>query len=85
MKVTSLNQLPNGTYALVVDVQVEGLNRRRLLNLGLVPGTRVEVIRRSPLGGSIAFNIRGAVIALRQEESSKVLVTPEINKIDYIA
>jgi len=72
---TTLNNVPVGSRALVTGVKADGLTRRRLLDLGLVPGTRVEVIRRSPVGDPIAFNIRGAVIALRHEESSKVTVT----------
>lgn len=73
---TTLNSLSNGSFALVTEVVAEGLTRRRLLDLGLVPGTKVEVIRRSPVGDPIAFNIRGAVIALRKEVASMVLVSP---------
>lgn len=72
----SLSSLANGSQALVTRVMAEGLTRRRLLDLGLVPGTRVEVIRRSPAGDPIAFGIRGTVIALRSEVASQVLVTP---------
>ncbi|SFG56551.1 ferrous iron transport protein A [Desulfotomaculum arcticum] len=72
----TLSSLGNGSFALVKEVVAEGLDRRRLLDLGLVPGTRVEVIRRSPVGDPIAFNIRGAVIALRKEVASMVLVAP---------
>ncbi|MEW6446546.1 MAG: FeoA family protein [Bacillota bacterium] len=72
---TTLNAVPVGSFALVSHIRADGMTRRRLLDLGLVPGTRVEVVRRSPLGDPIAYNIRGAVIALRKEESSKVLVT----------
>ncbi|MFA7467792.1 MAG: FeoA family protein [Desulfotomaculaceae bacterium] len=71
---TPLNRLGNGCCALVTELNAEGLTRRRLLDLGLVPGTKVEVIRRSPLGDPIAFNIRGAIIAFRKEEAEKVLV-----------
>lgn len=71
---TPLNRLDNGCLALVTELNAEGLTRRRLLDLGLVPGTKVEVIRRSPLGDPIAFNIRGAIIAFRKEEAEKVLV-----------
>lgn len=74
--ITTLNSLSNGSFALVTGIMAEGLTRRRLLDLGLVPGTKVEVIRRSPVGDPIAFNIRGAVIALRREVAGQVLVTP---------
>jgi len=69
-----LDRLRNGCCALVTELAAEGPARRRLLDLGLVPGTKVEVIRRSPLGDPIAFNIRGAVIAFRKEEAGQVLV-----------
>ncbi len=72
---TTLNTVPAGSYALVTQINAGGTVRRRLLDLGLVPGTRVEVVRRSPLGDPVAYNIRGAVIALRKEESCRVLVT----------
>ncbi|MBM7854904.1 ferrous iron transport protein A [Desulfohalotomaculum tongense] len=73
----TLNQLPVGSAAVVRRVNAGGIMQRRLLDLGLVPGTRVEAVGRSPLGDPIAYNIRGAVIALRQEESSLVLVELE--------
>lgn len=73
--ITTLNTVPAGGYALVARINTGGAVRRRLLDLGLVPGTRVEVVRRSPLGDPVAYNIRGAVIALRKEESCRVLVT----------
>ena len=70
----TLYSLPNGSFAVVTEINAEDANRKRLLELGLIPGTKVEVVRRSPAGNLIAFNIRGAVIALRKEVSGKVLV-----------
>lgn len=71
---TTLNAMPVGSFALVAEISAKGFIRRRLLDLGLVPGTRVKVVRRSPLGDPIAYNIRGALIALRKEEASQVVV-----------
>lgn len=65
-----------GQRGIVRFLQVQGIKRRRMLDLGLVPGTVVESLRRSPAGDPTAFNIRGAVIALRSEESRNVLVDP---------
>lgn len=45
----------------------EGLHRR-LLDMGLIPGTRVECLFASPLGDPAAFWVRGAVIALRRAD-----------------
>lgn len=69
-----LTRLPVGKKAEVVSVAATGLTRNRLLDLGLVPETIVEAIRESPLGDPVAYRIRGAVIALRAEESCQIKV-----------
>jgi DtxR family Mn-dependent transcriptional regulator len=51
-----------------------GAERRRLLDLGFVPGTKVEVEMVSPAGDPTAYRIRGAVIALRQEQARLIRV-----------
>ncbi|NLJ23797.1 MAG: ferrous iron transport protein A [Firmicutes bacterium] len=72
----TLARLPIGSKGIVVGVEATGSTRRRLLDLGLVPGTVVEAIRRSPLGDPTAFGIRGAIVALREEDGDVVLVRP---------
>ncbi len=74
LKEQPLSQLAPGMKGRVSRLEAVGLTRRRLLDLGLVPGTPIEAIRRSPVGDPTAFLIRGAVIALRKEESSQVYV-----------
>ena len=51
-----------------------GSMRRRLLDIGLIEGTDVECLQRSPAGDPVAYLIRGAVIALRAEDASQILV-----------
>jgi len=75
-KTIPLNQLPLGSFAKVVELRLEGLPRRRMLDLGLVAEAVIEAVRRSPAGDPVAFCIRGALIALREEESSQILVSP---------
>lgn len=75
-EVITLQQLPLGSFGRVVELNLEGLARRRMLDLGLVVNSVVETVRRSPAGDPIAFCIRGALIALREEESSLILVNP---------
>jgi ferrous iron transport protein A len=70
----SLNRLPVGNLGQIVSLDAQGIMRRRLLDLGVVPGTVVEAVRRSPLGDPTAFKIRGALIALRSEEGRQILV-----------
>ncbi|HHW54888.1 MAG TPA: ferrous iron transport protein A [Firmicutes bacterium] len=72
----TLAHLAPGSEALVTALGGEGAIRRRLLDLGLVPGTRVKALRTSPLGDPKAYQIRGAVIALRAEEASLIAIRP---------
>lgn len=69
-----LYNLPVGRTAVVTSLNAGGITRRRMMDLGLVPGTEVEALRCSPFKDPRAFKIRGAVIALRKEEGCQVLV-----------
>jgi DtxR family Mn-dependent transcriptional regulator len=51
-----------------------GLERRRLMDLGILPGTSITSEMRSPTGDPTAYRIRGAVIALRQEQANLIYV-----------
>ncbi len=70
----TLARLRPGEKAVVRDLQVDGDMRRRLQDIGMVDGTTVECVQRSPLGDPSAYWIRGAVIALRREDASAVQV-----------
>lgn len=70
----TLDTLDVGSIATVVSVgAVDGM-RRRLFDLGVVEGTSVECVGRSPFSDPSAYFIRGAVIALRRDDSRKILV-----------
>lgn len=69
-----LNKLPVGKKARIKTLSKNILPRRRLLDLGLIPNTIVKTERISPSGNPIAYNIRGAIIALRKEEIENVIV-----------
>ncbi|OPX44300.1 FeoA domain protein [Ruminiclostridium hungatei] len=69
-----LNYLPVGKKGRVKMLTSQGAIRRRMLDLGLIADTEVVALQKSPLGDPVAYHIRGAVIALRSEESSKILV-----------
>lgn len=66
-----------GQTVRVVLLTAEGRMRRRLADLGLIPGAVVECLGRSPLGDPTAYLIRGAVIAIRRRDAMEVLVTTE--------
>jgi Fe2+ transport system protein FeoA len=50
--------------------------RRRLMELGLVPGTRVEVVGKAPLGDPIELLVRGCSLSIRGAEAAEVSVEP---------
>ena len=51
--------------------------RRRLQDIGFIPGTAVTCLQRSPLGDPTAYRIRGTVIALRREDAKNILLAKE--------
>ena len=51
---------------------MNGNVRRRLLDLGLIKGSYITSILNSPSGGLTAFDIRGTLIAIREEDSSLI-------------
>ena len=70
----TLNTIPEGGKVRVSRLLSSGSMRRRLLDIGLIEGTDVECLQRSPAGDPVAYLIRGAVIALRAEDASHILV-----------
>lgn len=75
----TLDQLQKGQSALVEDLSCTGLNRRRMMDLGILPGTRIEIEMISPLGDPTAYRIRGAVIAPRREQARTISIALEEN------
>ena len=68
----SLSALRVGQSAYVAEIQADEAMRRRLLDLGLIRGTRVTCTAKSPAGDPAADLIRGAVIALRGRDARGV-------------
>jgi len=75
-KLVRLSSLADDDKAAVVRLSplCRGLERNRLLDLGLVPGTIVSVDLISPSGSPTAYRVRGASIALRREQAERVLI-----------
>lgn len=71
-----LSALALGETAEVVAISQasRGAERRRLLDLGFVPGTKITAETRSPSGDPTAYNIRGALIALRQNQAEMIKI-----------
>ncbi|MBQ8605523.1 MAG: ferrous iron transport protein A [Clostridia bacterium] len=70
----SLNDISPGEIATVLSVTASGGMRRRLQDIGIIRGTKIKCVGKSPLGDPSAYMIRGAVIALRSEDAGLVYV-----------
>ncbi len=73
----ALCDLRPGESAVVQALYTQGSMRRRLTDIGLIPGSRVCCVGRSPGGDPAAYGIRGAVIAIRDEDARLVQVERE--------
>lgn len=71
---SSLAQLPVGVPARVVAVNGSGAVARRLMEMGVVPGAPVSVIRIAPLGDPMQIRVRGYHLALRRMEAQTITV-----------
>lgn len=70
----TMDRLDAGKAATVVEVGGSGAFRRRLLELGVLPGTQVIRTGQAPLGDPLTYRIRGAVLALRKVEARAISV-----------
>lgn len=73
----TLINLQPGQQGQVISIspQIRGVERRRLMDLGVIPGTIIHNVINSPLGDPTAYRIRGAMIALRVSQASKIKIT----------
>ncbi len=71
---STLDHLVVGKEAIIEEIFCTGSMRRRLLDIGLTPGSKINCVGISPCGDPKAFLIRGAVIALRNEDSSQIRI-----------
>lgn len=71
-----LNDMGPGSRVKVIQVKGKGMTRRRLLDLGMLPGVEIEVVKRAPLGDPIELKVKGYNLSLRKNESEMVVVVP---------
>ena len=75
-KQRSLDQLHTGEQARIERLDHHSAMRRRLQELGFVPGTLVKCVGQSPTGDPSAYLVRGAVIALRHCDGALIQIIP---------
>ena len=70
----TLDQVVPGSAVIVETVGGARSFRRRLMELGLIPGIRVEVLRIAPFGDPIELAVRGCNLSIRAAEAQEVVV-----------
>ena len=69
-----LSTFTTGETVQLERIEIEGALKRRLLDLGFIPGAIIKVLQKSPLGDPVAYQVSHTTIGLRKEESSKIYV-----------
>ena len=72
---TPLSSLAPGAKAVVTEIRIPPEHRARLLEMGLLVGTPVELVRFAPLGDPVEIRVRGYHLSLRRHEAELVMVT----------
>ncbi len=75
-----LSEMKVGKEAEVTAVKAEGAVRRRIMDMGLIKGTRFKVIRVAPLGDPMEIFFKGLHLALRKNEAEGIFVAEQPDK-----
>ena len=73
----SLLDLPVGEHAEIASIDCERRLSRRLMEMGVLPGTRVRVVRVAPLGDPIELRVRNYSLSVRRAEAARIAVRPQ--------
>ena len=75
----ALKSLANGQSGIVERIELTGATKRRLIEMGITPGTKLTVLKRAPLGDPIEILLRGFSLTIRGTDAEKILVS-EVRK-----
>lgn len=70
----SLDRIKPDEWGEVVKLNAVGSMRKRLMDIGLLEGTKIKCVGESPLGDPKAYLIRGAVIAIRNSDGKNIIL-----------
>lgn len=70
----NLSELPLNTVGVIDKLNCNGNIKRRMLDLGLISGTKIKPIFKSPSGDPVAYEIRKTLIAIRKEDSQYIIL-----------
>jgi len=69
-----LTELAPGVSGTVSEIKVPAANRARLMEMGLLVGTSIELVRFAPMGDPVEIKVRGYHLTLRKQEAEQIWV-----------
>lgn len=75
--ISALSKLAVGDSAVISKLTCTGEMKRRMMDLGIVPGTKIKALHRSPCGDPVAYSVLGAVIALRSCDADEIITVKQ--------
>ena len=79
----TLDELQVGKDAVIQSVGGEGALRRHFLDMGLIPGTEVTLMKVAPMGDPVELKIRGYELTLRKADAARIEIQ-DIHDSDYV-
>lgn len=77
MKQTTINDLLVGQSAIVSQINCTGAMKRRLIDMGITPGVKVNLHKVAPLGDPVELKLRGYTLSIRRSEAMNINIHKE--------
>lgn len=71
---TTLDKLPLNTTGVVTNIDLQGPIFRRILDLGIINGTKITPVFKSPFSNPVAFEVRNTILAIRNSDSKNIYI-----------
>ena len=81
MNIRRLSAMKKGERGIVDSLEGHGKIQHRLVDMGVVKGSHIQVVKRAPLGDPIEVKVKGCALSLRQNEAAMIQVISEGGQI----
>lgn len=74
MPYKTLDEIRPGAFVTVINIADDGNIKRRIMDIGILPGVCIEVVKLAPLGDPIQISLLGFDMVMRRSDASKIIV-----------